>query len=309
MLIVVQTAIQWVYTMSINKMKIVEMVHSNLDDPFMGLTAIEVNPTELCNRTCSFCPRVDPNIYPNRNLHMSEETISNLVSDLKANNYKGRIVFSGFGEPTLNKNILKIISIARTATNDVQMYTNGDKILDDSWYTIDEFINAGITSIFLDVYDSYDQHKRWEKKLEPFKDTIPIHLSAKYNMPIQIFTNRSGTVKTKGIKQEGIDSKCYLPHTKAFIDWDGTLLLCCNDWARVGGNFGNVNTTPFSKLWMGKGLDVIRKKLMEKSRLAAGSPCNICDATGNQKAEKWVNDTWGVKLYEQSNEVLSKISH
>lgn len=295
--------------MYIEKMKIVEMVHSSLDDPFMGLTAIEINPTELCNRTCSFCPRVDPNIYPNRNLHLSEETVLNLASDLKSNGYKGRIVFSGFGEPTLNKNILRLISIVRTATDDVQMYTNGDKILDDSWYTIQEFIDAGLTSIFLDVYDSYEQHKKWEKKLEPYRNTIPIHLSAKYNMPIQIFTNRSGTVKTKGIKQDAIDAKCYLPHTKAFIDWDGTLLLCCNDWARAGGSFGNVNVTPFSKLWMGDELAGIRRKLMEKSRKQAGAPCNICDATGNQKAAKWVQDTWGIKLYRSKNEVLSKISN
>lgn len=282
--------------MAIEKMQISELKHTDLNDPFMGLTAIEINPTELCNRTCSFCPRVDPNIYPNRNLHMSDETIVNLVTDLRENQYKGRIVFSGFGEPTLNKKILKHISIARLATDDVQMYTNGDKILDDSWYTIQEFIDAGITSIFLDVYDSYEQHKRWEKKLEPFRDKIPIHISAKYNFPIHIFTNRSGTVKTKGIRQGALDKSCYIPHTKAFIDWDGTLLLCCNDWARAAGGFGNINETNFSKLWMGEELNSIRKKLMSSSRLNAGNPCNICDATGNQKSKTWVENTWGKKL-------------
>lgn len=285
--------------MAIEKMQIGELKHTDLNDPYMGLTAIEINPTELCNRTCSFCPRVDPEVYPNRNLHMSDETIVSLVSDLYANKYKGRIVFSGFGEPTLNKRILKHISIARIATDDVQIYTNGDKILDDSWYTINEFIEAGVTSIFLDVYDSYEQHKRWEKKLEPFKDMIPIHLSAKYNMPIHIFTNRSGTVKTEGIKQGAIDKSCYIPHTKAFIDWDGTLLLCCNDWARAAGGFGNVNETPFSKLWMSEEMNAIRKKLMNGSRINAGNPCNICDATGNQKAKSWVADTWGKKLNKQ----------
>jgi MoaA/NifB/PqqE/SkfB family radical SAM enzyme len=286
--------------MTIEKMQITELKHSDINDPFMGLTAIEVNPTELCNRTCSFCPRVDPEVYPNRNLHMTEETIMNLINDLKKNNYKARIVFSGFGEPSLNKNILKLISIARTATEDVQMYTNGDKILDDSWYSLDEFIDAGLTSIFLDVYDSYEQHKRWEKKIEPFKNRIPIHLSAKYNFKISLFTNRSGTVKTEGIRQGAVDKPCFIPHTKAFIDWDGTLLLCCNDWSRAAGGFGNINDTPLSTLWMSNELSSIRKKLMYGSRINAGSPCNVCDATGNQKAKKWVLDTWGVKLNEKN---------
>ncbi len=286
--------------MTIEKMQISELKHSDIDDPYMGLTAIEINPTELCNRTCSFCPRVDPEVYPNRNLHLTEETVTNLVKDLIANNYRARIVFSGFGEPTLNKNILKLISIARLATDDVQMYTNGDKVLDDSWYTLDEFIDAGLSSIFLDVYDSYEQHKRWEKKIQPFKEKINIHLSAKYNFKINLYTNRSGTVKTEGIRQSGIDKPCFIPHTKAFIDWDGTLLLCCNDWARAAGGFGNVNHTPFHELWMTDELVSIRKKLMYGSRLDAGTPCNVCDATGNQKAKNWVLDSWGVKVNEKN---------
>ena len=28
---------------------------------------VELNVNELCNRTCVFCPRVDPKIYPNLN--------------------------------------------------------------------------------------------------------------------------------------------------------------------------------------------------------------------------------------------------
>ena len=32
---------------------------------------IDLNPTELCNRTCSFCPRADSSLYPNQNLNIS----------------------------------------------------------------------------------------------------------------------------------------------------------------------------------------------------------------------------------------------
>lgn len=36
----------------------------------LGLSLVEINPTELCNRTCSFCPRNDPEVYPNQNLNI-----------------------------------------------------------------------------------------------------------------------------------------------------------------------------------------------------------------------------------------------
>ena len=42
--------------------------YSNLNS-VLGMSTLEINPTELCNRTCSFCPRGD--WYPNKNEHLS----------------------------------------------------------------------------------------------------------------------------------------------------------------------------------------------------------------------------------------------
>ena len=265
--------------------------HFEVTDPLVGLTVVEVNPTELCNRTCSFCPRVDPDVYPNQNLHMTLDTITALVDNLYQNNYKGRIVFSGMGEPTLNKNVLEHIRVAKGKIHDIQIYTNGDKILNDEWYTLNEFIDAGVTSMFIDVYDDRVQHEKWIRKIAPYSTVIPIHLSAKYNFPIKIFTNRSGTVKTEGIPQNVLRQPCFLPHTKAFIDWDGSMLLCCNDWARAAGRFGNVNDTPFHKLWLSDEMNNVRKKLM-RDRINGGDPCDKCNATGNQKLKSEVAEVW-----------------
>lgn len=272
---------------------ILSIEHYSPSDPLKGLTVVEINPTELCNRTCSFCPRVDPNVYPNQNLHMTRDTLSSLVNNLHANNYKGRIVFSGMGEPTLNKDILNLIRIAKGRISEIQMYTNGDKILNDEWYTLEEFIEAGLTSIFIDVYDSVDQHRKWEEKIHKLQPNVPIHLSAKYNFPLAAFTNRAGTVKTKGVPQEVLKTPCFLPHTKAFIDWDGSMLLCCNDWARAAGRFGNVNETPFHKLWLSDEMNKVRSKLM-LDRAVAGNPCNTCNAIGNQKLRAHVEKVWKI---------------
>ena len=76
----------------------------------LGLATVEINPTELCNRTCSFCPRSDPEVYPNRKLHMTIELADTLSEQLHKANFTGDIHITGWGEPLLNPDILEIIS-------------------------------------------------------------------------------------------------------------------------------------------------------------------------------------------------------
>ena len=64
---------------------------------------IDVNITDLCNKTCSFCPRHDPEVYPNRNLNTTIEDSTTIAKRLAEFDYVGRISFSGFGENFLNK--------------------------------------------------------------------------------------------------------------------------------------------------------------------------------------------------------------
>ena len=40
-------------------------------EPLDSILTVEINTTELCNRTCVFCPRHDPKVFPNRNLHLT----------------------------------------------------------------------------------------------------------------------------------------------------------------------------------------------------------------------------------------------
>lgn len=78
---------------------------------FLGLKIVEINPTELCNRTCSFCPRSLPTVFPNRNLHIEISTVEKLIKDLTYHKFNGRIHITGFGEPLLNPDIVDIIRI------------------------------------------------------------------------------------------------------------------------------------------------------------------------------------------------------
>ena len=59
-----------------------KIIEKDPNSPFRGLKIVEFNPTELCNRTCHFCPRHDPEVYPNLNLHLDPNTVQNVVDDL-----------------------------------------------------------------------------------------------------------------------------------------------------------------------------------------------------------------------------------
>ena len=85
---------------------------------------IELNINELCNRTCEFCPRYDPKVYPNQNLHMKADTAELLIEQTR--DFVNRYTITGRGEPLLCKNIYEILSVFRIHNVPFHITTNGD---------------------------------------------------------------------------------------------------------------------------------------------------------------------------------------
>ena len=99
------------------------------------LTYVELNPTELCNRKCYFCPRAHG--YPNKNLHMSVDVAKEAVKQTSL--YTDWISLSGRGEPLLCNNFLDILDIC--SEQKVRFNTNGDKLTDSLLKEIDKIID------------------------------------------------------------------------------------------------------------------------------------------------------------------------
>jgi hypothetical protein len=51
------------------------------------------------------------------------------------------------------------------------------------------------------------------------------------------FNNKGGSVD---IGKKAINGNCYIPFYQMFIDVDGTIRLCCNDWKRIKGYGKNI---------------------------------------------------------------------
>ena len=254
--------------------------NTQLSDKLPGLSVVEINPTELCNRQCSFCPRVDHLIYPNRNLHLSVEIADTLVHQLIDAGYKGEIHITGFGEPLLNPNILEICKIFSNHFF-TEVVTNGDKLVNQKIAT-DALARTGVSLVTVSAYDNERQVKQINNILKnsPLKyrikklfDTKEENLFENYN-----FTNRGGTIEY--LKNSHNTSPCFLPFYKAFIDFNGDVLMCCNDWHRLQKPFGNIMNSNFAEIWNCDQFTHLRKNLLNGNR-SQNSACANCNIHGS----------------------------
>lgn len=251
---------------------------SNIDiveNIYSMLRAVEINPTELCNRRCSFCPRHDSKLYPSTNNHIGLDTVRNLCASLKDINFNNRVGFVGFGEPLLHRDIYSCIKVVRDMLPDLkwlEINTNGD-LLDRE--TLENLHRAGCSHIAVSMYD-----RDITNRLMDMKEDIPINFvfrhhydkSNNYNLNI---VNRSELLK--GDAKNYFDTPCNIPFYKAMIDWNGDVLLCNNDWKRTK-IYGNVNEVSFDKIWFGDELNEHRNKLLcSRSQC---DPCKNCSVNG-----------------------------
>lgn len=252
-------------------------------DPMNSLITVELNITELCNRTCVFCPRVDPKVYPNRNLSMKLDMAEKVARDLVRIDYKGRISFSGFGEPFLHKGFVDFVRIFRghLPQNTIETNTNGDFLKPE---TVRRFFEAGLTYLYINLYDGPEQREPFHQLMakagvDESRYRLRDHwVGATEDFGLNL-NNRSGMVSledsTSPQKLQG--HPCYYPFYKMLIDWDGQVLFCSNDWGRKIV-VGDVRNHSVKDIWLSEEMRKIRKRLIFGDRSV--SPCDTCNVKG-----------------------------
>ncbi|MBI2618374.1 SPASM domain-containing protein [Candidatus Kaiserbacteria bacterium] len=256
------------------------------DSVMDSLVTVELNITELCNRKCPFCPRIDPDIYPNRNLNMSLETAEKVARNLAEIDSRCRISFSGFGEPLLHPAFPDIIRAFRTClpNNAIETNTNGDKL---TVAVIRGLYGAGLTTMYVNCYDGPEQVRQFTDlfkgaRIEVSRYKLRRHWSEDKTTDFGlVLNNRSGTVDLKISGAESptfpLARKCFYPFYKMLVDWNGNVLFCSNDWGRVIV-VGSVHESSIQDIWLSEKMLDIRKRLMVGDRLH--SPCNTCSVNG-----------------------------
>ena len=260
-------------------------LHKDLPMP----TWVELSLIDVCNRSCSFCPKSDPKVAPDTYQIMSRKLIDKIHDDLKAINYKGAIALAGYGEPLLHKDIKYIVDkLSKVAS--VEVITNGDvltsKMLQDLYL-------SKVSKVLVSMYDGPEQIKKFQNmaKQANVPEDLMILRDRWHNADSEFglkLTNRAGTIQTGNQKSTKTYSTCFYPTYQFLIDWNGDIFLCPQDWQRRV-TMGNMMQESLFNIWTGKIMTKFRKNLLNGKR--SESPCNACNAEGtllgSQHAKIW----------------------
>jgi len=201
---------------------------------------------------------------------MSLDTLDIFLQRCKEENYLEEIHFTGFGESLCHPNIEEILSLLKNKKlpNFINLTTNGDlfkKIHPSKLY------ENGITHITVSCYDGQEQYEYFNNTLKETSNSYYIRKLWKNYISENNFLDRTH----KSLNTSG---SCFFPFYKMFIDYDGRVLLCSNDWFRQT-NF-NLNIINFSlqEIWYSNQLSQYRQQLLQSKRLS--SPCSTCNVNG-----------------------------
>ena len=272
---------------------------------------IKIEFTEGCNLRCQMC-----GIQGIREkaggpyLFMSPKTAEVLASKIAAAGWNSKIEFTLRGEPLINPNAARIISIFRSKLPKTHLMVTSNALPLLRKPGVDKnlraLFKAGLNVLALDAYEkskkAIDQVWDWSyNDIEPTgygygRNDGPspyAKVSVKVRRLIIIKDFESAVMEgTKvGTKigsnhcgaglpplEEPLKKRCARPFRELSIRYDGKVMLCCNDWRGVFkvGNLLKEDLT-IEQLWNNKRFKAARRSLYHKDRSFA--PCNVCDNT------------------------------
>ena len=249
-------------------------VHEGIPMP----TWVELSLIDVCNRKCSFCPKVDEKVAPDTFQKMTRKIIDEIHDQLLEIHFEGTISLCGYGEPLLHNDISYIVKKLSNVSK-VEVITNGDVL---SAKRLQELYLNDVSKVLVSMYDGPEQIKKFNemtKKANVPEDIIILRdrWYDKFNDFGVKLTNRAEQL-IQEIKKKLENSKnCFYPSYQFLIDWNGNVYLCPQDWQRKV-SMGNIMQETIYKIWTGKTLTSYRKNLISGKRCSG--PCKSCNADG-----------------------------
>jgi len=208
----------------------------------IDLGQIDLNITDLCNKTCSFCPRSDALIYPNNNQNMPLEMIELIVKQAVDHRFKGTILFAGRGESSCHPQYVEAFNLLhhRMRQYKTQVTTNGYKI-DKYW----DMYYKHLDKLILNTYGTKEEYDRRVKMYPKLKNVNVEHHFKPEGLSIEEINNlpphrdnnngkayRYAFNHRCGLMGEAPSNNlpCMHPLNGIFINFNGEMQMCCNDW-------------------------------------------------------------------------------
>jgi radical SAM protein with 4Fe4S-binding SPASM domain len=251
---------------------------------------VEISESGTCNRSCSFCPRSDPD-FPDIKKFISNKLHNKLITELSDLKFEGTLRYSGFVEPLLDKNIFNLIENAKfkLPKSNIEMVTNGD-VLND--IRLNKLFKSGLSKLLISIYDGPEDVKKFQKMMDRNNiDTSKYFLRHRYLPPEEDYgitmSNRAGLMKNAEHSiaplVNSLKKPCYYPSYTFFLDYNGDVLMCPHDWGKKN-ILGNLEKQNFKEIWLSTVALLTRKGLIKADRNF--SPCDVCDVSGDLIGKK-----------------------
>ena len=134
---------------------------------FPIFTLIEFNIYGACNRDCSFCPVSNLDVYTNKYEGFSISLFTKIIRDLYDLSYDGKLLFSAFSEPFLNKDLPSLVAIVKgmLPNASLEIVSNGDVFKKRTKKLLD-VIAAGVDTVSVSIYDGPEETAEFKKIIE-----------------------------------------------------------------------------------------------------------------------------------------------
>jgi len=245
-----------------------------------------------CNRTCAFCP-VAYNTRPEEN--MPPELIIKVLRELGALQYRGRIEFYIYNEPTRDMDhVCAVLRQARALVPRacLMLATNGDYLRGPA--NIQRLYAAGLNQLLINCYSPglYAKREAWLAALPatvsrskgvysnigPRAQTVQMLDKSNpgtFGTGIFRLVNRAGAIPLfLPALPAPVQRMCTKPFRLLNINWQGWALVCCQDY-HGQMKIGNVAQHTVIELWNHPILNEYRRRLYKKDRTLP--LCRVCD--------------------------------
>lgn len=282
-----------------------------------------IEPTNICNFACSFCPQSDPkHKFEREQGYLSVENYKLFLKKrnaLSPGNRNSSLTLDG--EPLLNPNFVELVAI----TNEFGLtprFSSNARLLYPR--VIDELVKAGGFSISVDFAakkEIFEQIRGKKGDFEPVYENLKYLVEvARKNPKVKVeivdISTFAGTEEksslremrslfpehlTRNIKfytrefhnftghlnfEKGKRYRlCPYPWTMLAVTWDGNAVACCRDTS-ARTILGNVFEDEIMNIWNGERYQQMRLALIEQ-RTQDVAACRSCDLPYSPDNKRW----------------------
>jgi len=229
--------------------------------------SVNLETTAYCNRTCPFCFN-HPRFPPRERGEMTEELFLEILRELAALKFRGRLSLYLYGEPLLDGRLPEWVRQIRARLPQAYLHlaSNGDFLDEERFLGL---VRAGVEMFYVTDYDNEEK-----PQLLRLREKYPFHLTLRRIGGARL-TDRAGMIFQR---QRESASPCFRPSSQLVINWRGEVLLCCMDfYGRY--KMGQVGEKSLGEIWHSPEFSRYRE-LLAQGRRAAIPLCRHCDDTG-----------------------------